>query len=250
MRLPFFWFLSLFLIASASAQNSTTVTFPSQDGLPITADSYITGGGTRPLIVLFHQAGWSRGAYRSIAPRLNAMGFDALAGDLRSGGTVNGVANQTARRARRAGKETSYLDALPDMIAALKYAHALTGGKARIIAWGSSYSAGLVLKIVGDHPELADAVLAFSPGEYYTRLGKPADWIRQSARLLRVPVFITSARDEKRRWQAIFDAIPSRRKVAFVPQTEGHHGSRALWETFSDSRAYWDAVTDFLKDLR
>ena len=46
-----------------------------------------------PVLVLFHQAGWSRGEYREIAPKLNELGYICLAIDQRSGKGVNGVAN-------------------------------------------------------------------------------------------------------------------------------------------------------------
>ena len=243
-------FCSFLLIISVSALAKSTLTFPSQDGLQVSFDSYITRTDKRPLIVLFHQAGWSRGEYLEIAPRLNKLGFNAIAVDLRSGDKVNGVVDETARRARKAGKRTTYLDALQDIEASLKYARNLVGDKVKVVAWGSSYSAALVLKVAGEHPELANAVLAFSPGEYFKKVGKPADWIKQSARLYTRPVFITSAKNEKKRWESIFDAIKSKKKVAFVPKSKGHHGSRALWKKYPDSYQYWLAVERFLTSLK
>ena len=241
----------LVLFVFSSVQAKETITFPSKDGLQITADAYI--GETEknlPLIVLFHQAGWSRGEYLEIAPKLNTLGFNAIAVDLRSGKAVNGVTNQTAKKARKAGKPTRYIDALPDMEAALLYARKLAGKDTKIIAWGSSYSSALVLQLAGEKPELADAVLAFSPGEYFKKSGKPKDWISRSAKPLNIPVFITSAKPEKGRWLAIFKAIKSKKKVGFVPKTKGNHGSRVLWNKFSDSKEYWLAVTQFLDGLR
>ncbi len=222
-----------------------TITFPSEDGLAITADLYLTHGGDAPFIVLFHQAGWSRGEYRRIAPRLNALGYDAMAVDLRSGGKADGVVNATHARAAKKGIGTSYLDAEQDLRAALAYARAHYAKKT-LIAWGSSYSAGLVLHVVGEHPELADVVLAFSPGEYYAKLGKPRDWVARAAAHLRAPVFIASARGEKSSWWSIYEAIPGKAKHYFLPSTAGNHGSRALWPRFSDSKAYWTAVEGFL----
>jgi dienelactone hydrolase len=242
----------MFVLSSVHAFESPAfITFPSKDGLQITADTYI--GETeknRPLIVLFHQAGWSRGEYNEIAPKLNKLGFNALAVDLRSGKAVNGITNQTAKGARKAGKQTRYIDALPDMESALLYARKLAGNGTKVIAWGSSYSSALVLQIVGDKPALADAVLSFSPGEYFKKSGKPANWIQQSAQSINVPVFITSAKSEKGRWSAIFEGIKSKSKVSFVPETNGNHGSRALWNKFSDSKSYWLAVGQFLEQLK
>ena len=252
MKKSFLLLLStLFLVISVSTQaKPTSTTFPSKDGLPISVDTYFVNIKTQPLIVLLHQAGWSRGEYLEIAPKLNRLGFNAIAVDLRSGGKVNGVINETAKRAKTKGKGTSYLDAKQDIEAALKYARGLVGSKQKVIAWGSSYSSALVLQIAGESPNLADAVLSFSPGEYFTRAGKPADWIQQSAKSINVPVFITSAKSEAKRWKPIFDLIPNKNKVSFIPKTKGHHGSRALWDKFADSKAYWQAVSRFLDQIK
>ena len=244
----------LFSFMFSSVQAKETITFPSLDGLQITADTYINDtADNKPLIVLFHQAGWSRGEYLEIAPKLNKLGFNVLAVDLRSGKAVNGVTNQTAKRARKAGKKTRYIDALPDMEAALLFARNLadknSNTNAKIIVWGSSYSSALVLQLVGTKPELADAVLSFSPGEYFRKSGKSKDWISRSAKSLNIPVFITSAKPEKGRWLTIFKSIKSKKKVAFVPKMNGNHGSRALWAKFPNSDEYWQAVTLFLRPL-
>lgn len=241
-------FLSSFVITFPLFANEI-ITFPSKDGLQITADTYFSHNQKHPLIVLFHQAGWSRGEYLETAPKLNKLGFNAIAVDLRSGKKINKVFNQTANRARKAGKGTSYLDALQDIEAALRYARKLVNKDTKIIAWGSSYSAALVLQITGDKPELADAVISFSPGEYFKKSGKPSDWIKQSAKSIKVPVFIGSAKAEKKQWQAIYNVINTK-KQSFIPKdTRGHHGSRALWEKYSDSAAYWLALGQFLKAI-
>jgi len=113
----------LMATASFAAAEPETITFKSADDLLITADRYTphTSNST-PLIVLFHQAGSSRGEYSEIAPRLNKLGFNCIAVDLRSGEYSRGKDNETAIRASKAGLATSYADALPDVIAALHYA--------------------------------------------------------------------------------------------------------------------------------
>lgn len=222
------------------------VTFPSADGLEITGDLYLGHGAkSTPFLLLCHQAGWSRGEYREIAPKLVALGFHCLAIDQRSGGTVNGVANETAKRAKAQGLDDTYVHAEPDVLAALKHVRA-EWAEGKVILWGSSYSSALALRIAGEHPDLVDGVLAFAPGEYFERFGKPKDWITTSAKKIRVPAFVTSAKKEHRQWKAIYDAIPSQDKAMFLPETKGNHGSRALWEEFDDSDAYWAEVEQFL----
>ncbi len=218
--------------------------FPSKDGLSLRADLYAPHKDPKtPFIVLFHQAGWSRGEYRAIAPRLNRMGFNCMAVDQRSGGAINGVINETAKRAKGSKLPTEFVDAKPDIEAALLYARKQLA-KGPLLAWGSSYSAALVLQVTGEYPNIADGVLAFAPGEYIRTRGK--NWIAKSAAHITVPVYITSAKDEADNWKGIFEAIGSHRKTSYLPKTQGNHGSRALWRKFKDSPGYWVAVTEFL----
>ena len=239
---------SLLLWISTTAQSVETITFPSQDGVMITADVYAPHDKTAPFILLFHQANWSRGEYLEIAPKLNALGYNCMAVDLRSGGKVNNTQNMTALSAAEVMKETKYIDAYPDIQAAVKYAgDYLAEGK--LVIWGSSYSSALVLRYAGDYAGSVDAVLSFSPGEYFRSQGKPADYITQGAANIEIPVFVTSAKGEKNSWWAIYEAIPSAEKHYFLPQTPGNHGSRALWSKFGDSLTYWDAVSAFLANI-
>jgi dienelactone hydrolase len=201
-----------------------------------------------PLIVMFHQANWSRGEYRETGPRFNERGYNCLAVDLRSGNKVLGIVNQTARRAREAGKKTRYIDAMQDIKAALAYARSKLNPPLLLVL-GSSYSAGLVLKIAGDYPGLVDGILAFSPAEYFTRDGMPYDWVINSAKNITVPVFITSARKEKSRWSDIYEAINTSSKFSYIPVTKGKHGSRSLWSRFEDSEGYWRVIDTFLKSF-
>lgn len=239
-------FLKSILMLSAFGQPNANLVIPTADGINITADVYMVSQDLKtPTILLCHQAGWSRGEYREIAPKLNALGFNCVAIDQRSGKATNNVKNETAHRAEKAGKPTGYVDALPDIEAAIVYLrehHA----KGKLIIWGSSYSAALVLKIAGDHPEWIDGVLAFAPGEYFRRAGKPGDWISQSAKNIKDPAFITSAKNEKQSWWPIYQVIPEKLRHYFLPESAGNHVSRALWERFDDSAEYWAAVKDFL----
>lgn len=214
------------------------ITFPSGDGLMLTADLYMPHAKTAPFILLFHQAGWSRGEYREIAPKLVAMGFNCLAVDQRSGGEINDVKNESYALAREQAIKTRYRDAKPDLEAAIARAKKYySDGK--LIIWGSSYSATLVLQIMGEQPEIVDAALAFAPENYFPI---------QAENISR-PVFITSAKNEKDNWWEIYEKINVEGVAYFLPETAGNHGSRALWSQFPDSGAYWEAVTEFLKKL-
>ena len=226
------------------------ISFESQDGLEITADLYMKHADkAKPFIVLCHQAGWSRGEYREIAPKLGEMGFNCMAIDQRSGKGINNVDNETAKRAETAGKGTAFLDAEQDMVAALSHARK-NYADGKLILWGSSYSAALTLRIAGEQVDKVDGPLSFAPGEYFKRFGKPADYVQTSAKKIKAPVFVTSAKNEFKSWKPIFDAIEVESKTKFVPETRGNHGSRALWKQFDDSADYWQAVVAFLKKFQ
>lgn len=237
---------SLLIIATISvAQNVKQIDFPSKDGLKITADIYLHSKKDAPFIILFHQARWSRGEYREIAPKLVKMGFSVMATDQRSGEAVNGVSNETYKRAVAAKKKTGFLDAYQDMEAAVDFVKKTYAPK-NLIIWGSSYSSSLSLYYAGQNPDKIQGVMAFAPGDYFDRFGKPKGYVTNSAKNINMPVFITSAKREVPSWKPIFDVIPSKQKVAYTPKTEGNHGSRALWDKFDDSSGYWSAVRSFL----
>ncbi len=238
--------LLTFVAASLLVSAKETVTFKAADGLEITADVYAPNDLKSNMIILFHQAGWSRGEYNEIAPKLNKLGYNCIAIDQRSGGEINGVENETFKRAEKQGLGTTYVDAKPDMDAAIDYVNKTYKSAKNILIWGSSYSAGLVLKIASEREDI-DGVLAFSPGEYYKKMGKPSDWIEQSAKNIKVPAFITSAKMEKKQWWKIASQIPADNRAYFLPTKLGKHGSRALWSKFSDSSEYWVAVKGFFE---
>ena len=217
-----------------------TVTFPSGDGLEITADHKTAKSDTT--IVLFHQAGSSRGEYKTIAPRLNKLGYNTLSVDLRSGSAFDGVKNETAARGAQAGKGSSFLDAKPDMLAAISYANKLAGTN-KVVIWGSSYSAALSLVIAGEGKAKIKGALAFSPGEYLAGVS-----VESAARGISIPTYMSSARSEVRQWQPFLKAASNIKAVGFEPQGGGRHGSSALIEgRSSNADEYWQSVEAFLK---
>jgi len=243
-----FWVsVLLVLLLNSTTSYGEKVVFLSKDGTKITADYYKIHPDTVPLIILFHQAGWSRGEYMEIAPKLNQMGFNCLAVDLRSGKVVNNVTNETYLEAKKKMKETNYLSSEIDMLSAIDYASSVSNGK--IILWGSSYSASLVLKIATLNNERIIAALAFSPGEYFRSFGKPSDFVSGYASKINIPVFITCAKREKEMCNIIYEQIPTQSKMFFVPESSGNHGSSALWNIHFDSKAYWEATESFLGNL-
>ena len=168
-----------------------------------------------------------------------------MATDCRSGGEVNGIVNETARRADEAGKRIRRGDfnkAYPDVVAALQYARA-NFADGPLIAWGSSYSASLVLRASAENEGLVDGTLSFAPND---RAKWTRDWMMETAEKIKHPTFITSGRIEKKNWKWLSEKLPEDQLTSFLPQSPGQHGSRALWTKFKEHEDYWTAVEDFL----
>lgn len=235
--------LFLTLISLLTAQDYKKIKFPSKDGLPISAHLYSDDNKSKPFILLLHQANYSKGEYLEIAPKLMQMGFNVMAVDLRSGDTVNNIVNEISDIALEKNLDISYLATIPDIEASLAYSKKhLSQGK--LLLWGSSYSSSLALYLASAD-ERIDGVLAFSPGEYYRKRGKK--FIENHVKGLNIPVFITSAKNEKKYWWNIYNAIPSQEKTYYLPQTKGVHGAKALWKNNPSHEGYWKAVNDFLQ---
>lgn len=235
--------LSLAFFASRPAL-AEAVTFTASDKAKVSGEYYGDGDKAKPLILLFHQAGSNAGEYATIAPRLNALGFNALAVDQRSGGPGWGRDNLTAKAFRRAA---GFDEALPDLEAALDWA--VASGHSRVLVLGSSYSASLVFLLAAKRPETVKAVLAFSPGEYLS--GRES--VRSAAARVKSPVFVTSASDagEIAEAERILKAVPGAVKQQFKPRN-GTHGASTLR---ADRNPYgaaenWQAVETFLARVK
>ena len=218
------------------------VKFQSKDSITITADCY-KANESNPYILLFHQAGSSRGEYRDIAGKLTNLGYNCLAVDLRSGNEMNFVANETADNAKKRNLPTGYLDAEKDMNAAIDYAFEKSGQE--VILFGSSYSASLSLKIANETAKVK-AVVAFSPGEYFNSDLKIKDQLHDFNK----PVFIASTKKEAEYMDELTTYIGSKYKTLFKPNNgNGVHGARALWESNSSSEEYWLALLVFFSKM-
>jgi len=234
---------SFFLLSfSIIIQAQETITFPSKDGLTITADEYISND-TLPYMILCHQAEYSRGEYLETAKRFEKFGYNCLAIDARSGKESNGIKNETAALAQKKRKNTDYLDAEQDILAAIDFAFKKSNKK--VILVGSSYSASLVLKIATSNDKVK-AVLAFSPGEYF---GDKLN-LKETIKTLNKPVFATSSKEEAADLSVLMKDIKSGNKTQFIPNSQGDHGSKALWkETNTNYHEYWMALLMFMRGV-
>ena len=234
--------LLLFLLCAFTSQAQLKMTFSSKDEVKITADWYPVNSDNQT-IVLCHQNGYSRGEYSETALKLNKLGFNCLAVDLRVGNQINGITNETAADAKEKKKALSYINAEQDIEAAVDWL--FKKYERRVILMGSSYSASLALKVAKENDHVF-AVIAFSPGEYFDN----KNFIAKSVAGLKKPVFLTSSKEEAPAVTELSKDIISLVKVQFIPKGAGEHGSKALWSSSSENQDYWAGLISFLTRMK
>lgn len=237
-------FITLLVAASLfRAETQTRVTFMAGDGLGVVADEYFVHDSL-PWILMFHQSGSSRGEFRDIAPRLNMLGYNGLAVDLRHGKESNFVANETSQAAQAGNFSQTMQDAMADMIAAIEWARLRSGQN--VILFGSSFSASLAMIIARNNPHTA-AVIAFSPGEFFG----PPDLVQNAVRSLDIPVFLTATKREYPYVTELSSGISAEKKMIFSPsENQGVHGARALWGSEECSPEYWLGLILFIHHIK
>lgn len=220
------------------------IEFKAADGLLVTGNLYDIGKD-KPIILLGHQAGYNRVEYADIAPKLNEMGYNCLAIDLRSGGNFAGKPNATAERAKNEGLKNQMVDAKQDIKAAIDFLSKKYNQK--IIVWGSSYSSSLAL-LEGVSNDKVKAIIAFSPGDYF---GDAAPSLSTAFAKAKKPFLVTSSKEEAKTLASLIGNVKlNENQMQFIPKSEGFHGSRALWTGQKGAEEYWEAVVKFLSAIR
>lgn len=216
------------------------------DGVKVHGSLYLPKdeGKSRVVALMFHQAGSNADEYKDIAPKLVERGISCLAIDQRSGGTMWGRDNQTVRDSGRS--DWTYEDAYKDLQAA--YAWAVEHKYGRIIVWGSSYSASLALRLASENQ--VAAVIAFSPGEYFTDKKAVSRWNAT----VKAPRFFSFTEAEAKNggyvlYQSLTDT-GARHNDVVAHNKDGAHGSSALLRDKSQASSYyWGELWRFLEKL-
>ena len=256
-----FFLIVLFTIDNGlSAQYvKNTVSLNSADGLKINADYYPANIKNATLLILLHQSGSSRGEYTTIASRLQVLGYNCLAVDLRWGrkDPWNHVDNETSRYSgayevienyqntseyRKTKVWPLMLESYQDMEAALKWSNT-NHPESKIVVWGSSFSAMLQFKLGAEHPEEIDGMVSYSPGEYHeTDTLMLSRWTPK----INHPIFIGSGKsnEELTMTQAVFNQLSSPLNVHYQ-STKGTHGSSIL----IDDEENWQPLLTFLSQF-
>jgi alpha-beta hydrolase superfamily lysophospholipase len=233
-------------LAQSQKVNPKEVTFKTEDGVRLYADIYRSSDGKKaPLVLLFHQGGGdARGEYSPLVPRLLEQGFNVMAIDQRSGGNRFGKTNRTVAGLK--GKEFSYCEAYKDLEATLRYVKQ-KGFTGKRLAWGSSYSATLVIRLGSDQPADLAGILAFSPAG-----GKPMEGCKADPYIpeLKLPALILHPAAEMqvefiRHQFSLFQKYGHQTYIA----ENGVHGSSMLSSSRvnGDVEEHWKRVLDFIK---
>jgi len=235
---------ALALLLVTGGASAEEITFTASDGSTVYADEIPHATGkSAPLLILFHQAGGDgRAEYSYAAPRFSEAGYSLLVIDQRSGGDRFGGPNRTV--AAR-GESTGYCEAYADMEAALAYA-GQNGYTGPVFAAGSSYSAGLVVKLGAENTDKLAGVIAFSPAS-----GGPMKNCSPNgfAATTKTPTMVLRPATEMRNPGALaqFKQFTDAGHTMFIAN-RGVHGSSMLdpARTKANVEATWAAVMAFL----
>jgi dienelactone hydrolase len=231
--------------AAGTATTGEVIEVRAEGGTNVHTELVRSKVGAKGVVLMFHQAGSNLHEYDPIAVRVASLGWDCLKVDQRSGGAMWGAKNETA--AQFSG-DADYMAAYADLEAALGWAKG--EGYDKVIAWGSSYSASLVLLLASEHKSV-DAVVSFSPGEYFDKDGTVSAWNSK----VTVPCFFAATSEEL--ISEVYDLVDTKPESAgrgldvVFGTKDGVHGSSALREDKNpaDFRAYWEHLERFLRSF-
>lgn len=243
-RIVILFLFVLLLQGNISAQviRKSQVNFNASDGLLINADLF-QSKKSNPYIILFHQEESCRGEFDSIVSRFIKMNYNCLAVDLRSGDDLGFTKNQTAIRARENGYVFSISAASRDIEAAIEYIHEISTKK--IILFGSASSANLAL-ITGKCNDYVNAIVAFSPGEYFA----PEYELKSILSNYPKPIFIACTKEEYEYISNIEELDFSNTNLFKPSSEEGVRGTMALLSQNRSRDEYWLAMLIFFKSLQ
>ncbi len=218
------------------------VVFKAEDGLTVVADHYPVNR-TYPYILLFHQMESGRGEFRDIALRLNRLGFNCLAVDLRSGNEIDFIRNETAVNALSGRVSRRLYDNRKDMEAAIEFTKIHT--ELPLILFGSSFSASLSLILAKVRDDIS-GVVALSPGEYFAGTLP----VRQQIAGLEKPAWIAAGASEIGFVRELTEGIAGLYKQVFLVNQENVRGTRILSTNEPVSSEAWLSLMVFLNNLK
>jgi pimeloyl-ACP methyl ester carboxylesterase len=225
--------------ATMPSSPPATVTFPTSDGVTISATLRVGETGTIP-IVLVHQLGSTRAEWEPLVAKLAAEGWTTLALDLRGHGeSTAGTGSRPRTLAYGSFRDTDWRDTQRDVRAALDF----LAGRQEIAAQsavlvGSSIGGTACLAAAAEDPR-ASRVAVLSPGRAY----RGFDAIIPASKLGERELLILRAQDEAMTQETgeVLDRIVTNSTLRLVPG--GSHGVAML----ADDPTQLDALVEFVR---
>jgi len=228
----------------ASKYPSKKITIMTAGNYKAVGDLYEVGAN-KPVILLCHQANYNKYEYADIGPKLNEMGFNALAIDLTGGGTFAAHQNETIKNRGEIEVADRIKIVENEIEAAVNYLAERYNNK--VIVWGSSYTATLVVYAAINNKNVK-ASISFSG---FNHFGDSRPTLESMLPSLDKPFFMTSSKEEVPVVTKILkDQKLTEQQLQFIPNGEGNHGSKAIWNGQKDAEEYWVALKSFLNDVR
>lgn len=222
--------------------NQETVYFYASDGAKIGADLYLADHQF-PYILLFHDSGSNRSAFHDIAPRLMNLNYNCLAVDLRVGGNVDFIENETLKYAVSENLPSNPWDAGKDLEAAVSYVGNFS--QQPVILLGSGLSASLCMMLAIGNPDIR-AVIAFSPGEYF----QPRFLVEHEIAGFDKPLLVISTPAELPYVERMTDSISdSKKKIVVASDAEQSRGISILEGSAVQNDACWFELLLFFKGI-
>lgn len=221
------------------SENMLAITFPSLDGITISANYHDSGNSMVPACLLVHMLGGSKSDYASLQEKLGAVGIASLAIDLRGhgGSTESGTQDYTTFT------DVQWQDCENDVLAGYKYL--AEKGHTAIAVVGASIGANLSV-VAGADIFMADenaplkAMVLMSPGVNYRGV-VPAPRARE---LGNIPVLIAASEEDRQSYPGSQSLSQAARNAELTSFSGSSHGTRL----FASEAGFEDDVVEWLKE--
>lgn len=209
---------------SANVENGAaqTIAFDAPDGARIVGTFYAARQENAPAVLMLHQFGSSRAAYKDLAAQFQTNGIAVLTIDGRGFGESTKRADGSRVTVSQSNEAVTGMKS--DVAAAVKFlGEQKTVDKTRIGILGASYGSSLAIIHAGGNPEIK-AVALLSPGtNYFGNLPTETAMEKYGAR----PVLIVAAEDDAESATAsrLLDKLAAGDKHQLQIYKKGGHGT-------------------------
>jgi alpha-beta hydrolase superfamily lysophospholipase len=216
--------LALLSTAMAPLGAAQTVSFTTVDGIIMIGDYHAPANPRKPVVVMLHGLGSSRGEWVSFEKELAAAGFGYFAYDARGHGESTRSKTGTTVNYKYFGPPgpgSPWQAMVGDLDRAVRFLERSKGLKeSSLVISGASVGANIALVWASEHPS-SPAVLLLSPGIEYAGIETSVPVTRFSNRRI---AFAASTNDQYayQSSRMLFGSIASNPRAAFFTGAAGH----------------------------